>query len=106
KRRGNDCAEAEVRQRPRCMLARRATAEVGAGEQNRGAFRLGPVELEAGVEGTIASKAPIVEQECAEAGALDPLQKLLGNDLVGINVGSLKRRYPTGVRAKRLHGFP
>ena len=42
-------------------------------------------------------KAPVVEQELAEAGALNALQKLLGNDLVGIDVGAIERNDNSGV---------
>ena len=33
---------------------------------------------------------PVVEQELAEAGALDPLEELLGHDLVGVHVGTVE----------------
>ena len=36
---------------------------------------------------------PVEEQKIAVAGALDALQKLLGNDLVGIDVGAIERRW-------------
>jgi hypothetical protein len=37
---------------------------------------------------------PVVEHELAEAGALDPLEVLLGHDLVGVDVGPVQRHHP------------
>ena len=61
------------------MLARGAAAEVAAGDQDR-------VRLEL----DLAVADPVVEEELAEAGALDPLQELLGDDLVGVDVGAVE----------------
>ncbi len=47
--------------------------------------------------------APVIEEEFAEAGALDALQELFGDDLVGINVGAVKRGDLAGVGAKWLY---
>ena len=49
-------------------------------------------------------KSPIEEQILAEAGPLDPLQKLLGNDLIGIDVGPVHRGDQAGVFGEGLHG--
>ena len=35
---------------------------------------------------------PVVEEELPEAGALDPLEELLGHDLVGVHVGAVEDR--------------
>jgi hypothetical protein len=35
---------------------------------------------------------PVEEEEFAVAGALNALQKLLGDDLVGVDVGAVQRR--------------
>ena len=56
------------------------------GEQDRGPGVALVVEDEVGV------LAPLVEQERAEPGALDPLQVLRGDDLVGVDVGSVQRQ--------------
>src|SRR4051812_3732123 len=69
--------EAEVRQGPDRMLARRATAEVAAADQDR--LRL---DLE-------ALLAPVVEEELTEARPLDALQELLRDDLVRVDVGAV-----------------
>ena len=74
------------------MLARRAAAEVPPGEEDRGATELGPVELEPGPLVAVLVEAPVVEQELAVARALDPLQELLRDDLVGVDVGSVEDR--------------
>ena len=39
--------------------------------------------------------APLVEEVRAEAGALDRLQELLGDDRVGVDVGPIERRDET-----------
>jgi hypothetical protein len=40
----------------------------------------------------LAGAEPVVEEELPEAGALDPLQELLGDDLVGVDVASDRDR--------------
>jgi hypothetical protein len=63
------------------VLARGAAAEVATGDQDR-------VRLE--LDLTVAD--PVVEEELAEAGSLDPLEELLGDDLVGVDVGAVQHR--------------
>ena len=86
-RRRDDRAEAPVLQRPRRVLARRARAEVGAGDEDRRV-----AGTPAGSSTKSGSLAPVEEQELAEAGALDALQELLRDDLVGVDVGAVERR--------------
>ena len=86
-RRRDDGAVAPVLQGPRRVLARRARAEVGAGDEDLRVPELGPCEHEVGIV-----VAPVEEQELAEAGALDALQELLRDDLVGVDVGAVQRR--------------
>ena len=71
--------EAVVLQRPRGVLAARAAAEVRPGGEDR-VGRQVPARL----------LRPVVEEELAEAGALDPLEELLGDDLVGVDVGAVE----------------
>src|SRR5262245_24205660 len=78
-------AEAVVAQRPRRVLARGADAEVLAREQDLRALVARLVEHELGV------LAPRGEAGVAEAGALDRLQVLLRNDLVGVDVRAVER---------------
>src|SRR5581483_7565078 len=101
-RRDHD-VEAVVLERPRGVLARRAAAEVAAGEQDLGAGELGPVQLAAGARLSLLVVAPVEEEELAVAGALDPLQELLGDDLVGVDVRTVEHRHPAADDAQRLH---
>ena len=41
----------------------------------------------------LAVADPVVEEELAEAGPLDPLEELLGDDLVGVDVGPVQHRH-------------
>jgi hypothetical protein len=40
----------------------------------------------------VLDAAPVEEEELAVAGALDALEELLGDDLVGVDVGAVERR--------------
>ena len=73
-------------ERPGGVLARGAAAEVGARDQDRRALELGAVEREILVLG------PVPEQELPVARALDALEELLRDDLVGVDVGAIERR--------------
>ena len=75
------------------MFAARSAAEVLAGDENLRAFVARIIEHEFGIR--IAGRtscAPVEEEKIAVAGALNALQKLLGNDLVRIDVGAVERR--------------
>ena len=52
---------------------------------------------------TIRIAGPVVKEKLAEAAALDALEKLLGDDLVGVHVDAVERRDESGMKAKRLH---
>src|ERR1700739_1644254 len=75
--RPHDRLEAVVLQAPRRMLAGGPAAEVLAGHEDR-VDRQGPVWV----------LGPVVEEELPAAGALHPLQELLGHDLVGVHVAA------------------
>src|SRR3546814_9215824 len=47
--------------------------------------------------------APLIEQIRAKAGALDGLEKLLRDDLIGIDVGTIQRTDQAGVLGKGFH---
>ena len=49
------------------------------------------VETKSGCSRPRRVAAPVVEQELAVAGALDALEELLGDDLVGVDVGAVER---------------
>src|SRR5207302_10741736 len=76
----DDGPEAEVPEGPHGVLPRGATAEVGPGDQDHRTLVLGPVEHEAGV------LPPLAEEALAEARALDALEPVAGDDLVGVDV--------------------
>src|SRR5258706_16093854 len=78
-RRRDDRLEAPVLQRPWRVLARRAAAEIAPGEQDARVLGVRAVQLEVRV------LAPVEEEELAEAGALDPSEKLLRNDLIVVD---------------------
>src|SRR5262249_36535797 len=92
--------EACILQRPSCVLTRRTAAEVGPGEQNGSTPVLRPVQHEAGLV-----SLPVVEEEGPEPGALDALQELLGDDLVGVNVGPVQRCHSSFVAAEGSHQY-
>src|SRR5204862_3835648 len=61
-----------------------AAAEVPAGKQDPSARECRAVQLEARLP------TPVVEKELCPAGSLDPLQELLREDLVGVDVGAVE----------------
>ena len=86
-RRREHCTEAAILERPGCVLARGAAAEVAPGEQDRRAWA--SMQLESGI------LHPVEEEELAVPGALDPLQELLGDDLVRVDVGTVEDGRPS-----------
>ncbi len=80
-------AEAELRERPRRVLARTAAAEVIAGEQDlrrpvpRGVFR-----MKSGFRIALRVIAPVAEELLVEAFLRRGLQKAGGDDLVRVDV--------------------
>src|SRR5205807_4862880 len=77
---------------PRCMLAARPAAEVATGYEDRVARQFPACLL-----------GPVVEQELPEARALDALEELLGDDLVGVDVVAVQHADAAGNRLDRLH---
>src|SRR4029453_9384101 len=51
----------------------------------------------------LAVADPVVEEELAEAGSLNPLEELLGDDLVGVDVGPVQDRDLALDHVKRSH---
>ena len=80
------------------VLAGGAGAEVGPGDQDRGAGVLRLVEHEVRLVG-----APGHEQPVLEAGAGDPLEVLGRDDLVGVDVAAAQRGGGAGVRGEGVH---
>ena len=52
---------------------------------------------------SIPAESPVVKDKLPESGLLDPLQKLLRNNLVGIDVHSIQRRHAPAMHGKRFH---
>src|SRR4029077_13088966 len=109
KRRRDHHPEAEVPERPDGVLAGGPAAEVFSRDQDRG-FRIArPGEHK--IDGLFSAlfsvyrTAPVVEQEFSESGALDALQKLFGDDLIGVHVHLVERDNDAGVLAEWLHSF-
>src|SRR5208283_5114321 len=106
KRRCDPQPEAKIRQRPDGMFARRPAAEVLPRNQDRGLRIARLVECKTASllpALSIPRKPPIVEQEFPKSRALDTLQELLRDDLIGIHVYLIERDNNAGVFAKRLH---
>src|SRR5713101_4391308 len=95
--RRHDRAITGVANRPGRVLARRPASEVLAGHQHRRALVFGPVQDE------VVRLPPVIEKEGAEAGALDALQELLRDYLVGVDVGAVERGHPAADALDRLH---
>ena len=79
-------------QRPDRALARRAAAEVGAGEQDRRAAKGRLVEDAVGVVAAVGAIAQRLEREGAELVAGQRGQALDADDDVGVDVGAQERR--------------
>ncbi len=100
---GDDRLEPVIGQRPDGMFAAAAAAEIAPRDQDRGPLYVRPVELEVRVGRPVVVKPPVEKQKLAEPRPLDPLQELLGNDLIGIHIRPVHRRHDAGVLRERLH---
>src|SRR5262249_37963743 len=100
--RGDDDAEAGLRDPPDGMLAAGAAAEVLARDEHRRALRLRPVEGEVRVRRALLL-ADVVEDDVAVAGAGDPFQVARRHDGVGVDVGTVETDETTGVGDERFH---
>ena len=101
--RGDEAAEPVVEQGPGRVLARGPTPKVVTRQQDRCALITGLVEKEVWVGRTIAAITPVREQPLAQARALDRLQVLLGNDLVGIHVHPVERGDEASEYGESIH---
>src|SRR5208282_4021943 len=96
-------AEARVIERPHRMLSRTAASKIVARDQNRRALVARLVQREIFVLGAVGIEPPVDEQPLLEAGPHYSLQKLLGDDLIGIDVGAIERRDHPGEILECLH---
>src|SRR5712692_8063140 len=105
-------AKTVLGKRPGRVLPRASAAEVLARKQYAGALVARLVEDEIGVERAartglvrlaFAEVAPGIEEIRPEPRALDRLQELLRDDLVGVDIGAVKRCHEAGQDGKALH---
>jgi len=101
--RREDCAKAIILQGPGRMLATRSAAKIAPRQKNRSALIARAIELEIRIERAVVVLPPIEEQKLAKAGPFDPLEELLGNDLVRVDVGAIHRRDQAGVIGEGFH---
>src|ERR1039457_969847 len=99
----DDGAKAKLRQRPGGVFSRGAATKILSGYQNACRTVMLLVEHEVVPGRSIAMKAPAREEVGAETDALDALQMLLGDDLVGVDVLPQQRRNSPAMLAKRFH---
>ena len=97
--RRDDGLEAVVHDRPDGVLARRAGAEVGAGDEDGGARRSC-----SWLSTKSRSSRHSENRPGAEAGALDPLEPVARDDLVGVDVGAVERDGGAGDDDDGFHG--
>ena len=102
--RGDHRAESIVVKGPGGVFTARATAEVATGQEDACPLTDRLIEFEGRIRGSVRKETPVEEEELPEPGALDPLQELLGDDLVGIDVGTVEGGDVPGVGRERLHG--
>lgn len=100
KGRRDDYAKAVVFQSPGSVLAARAAAEVSPRQERTRPLRVRMVQFELRVMRTIVQLGPIPEQELSKTSAFDPLQELLGNDLIGIDIRPIHGNDFAGVFGK------
>src|SRR5581483_8619402 len=103
KRGRNDHAKSIIGQCPYRVLARRPAAKILSGYQDGCILITRLVEHERFLCLSRGVFAPIVKNKFSETRLLNPLQKLLGNDLVGIDIGAVQRRNQAGMNAKWFH---
>src|SRR6202167_2351015 len=85
------------------MFPRRPAAKILPRNQNAGACVTRFIENKSTILLPIRRKPPIVKQKLSKASPLNPLQKLLRDNLVGINVDPLQRRNAPAMSPKWIH---
>src|SRR5215469_195904 len=98
-----DYSKAEFSECPGCVLARGSTAEILSGHQNCRIAKVLTVEHEVFAIAAIGMVTPVGEQESPKPGALNPLQVLLGNNLIGIDIVPMEGSNHATMFANRLH---
>src|ERR1700722_1144238 len=87
------------------MFAGRSGAEIPARHQDARACIARFIQNEVRVLFSVRAKSPVIKQKLAEAGALDPLQKLLGDDLIGVDVDPVQRSHAAAMNGEWFHCF-
>ena len=110
--RRDDRTEAVLFQRPGRVFTTGAATEVLPRQQHAGALITRKIQHEILVDRTQRAIlprltdiqiTPLIKQVLAKAGALDRLQELLGDDLIGVDVGTIKRSHQATVLGKSFH---
>jgi len=65
----------------------------------------GLIQLELWIRLAVGQVAPVEEGELTEPGALDALEELFGDDLVGVHVDPRQRRHDAGELGERFHAI-
>src|ERR1035437_7478542 len=73
------------------MLAGRSAAKILARDQNACALVPRLIQHEVSILLSVRAKPPVIKHKLAKACALNPLQKLFGDDLVSIHVDPVQR---------------
>src|SRR5688572_796629 len=85
-------AEPKLPERPWRVLTRRTTTKILVCDQNRRALVLRFVQHKRGIQLSVLLVTPVIKQKLPKAGALDPFQKLLWNDLIRVDIRPIERR--------------
>src|SRR5205814_8256761 len=96
----------KILHRPDSVFARRSATKILSRHKHACSGIAGLVQGKGGILRTVLAAAPVIEQKFAKASALDSFEELLGNDLVGINVGAIEWNDFTFMNAGRLHDPP
>src|SRR4029450_13537198 len=82
-----------------------AAAEIGADDDDLGVL-IGRLVEDEVLLLTVGAPAHLVEQPVLQAGGVDGLQEVLGNDHVGIDIDHRQRRGDAAERREFFHGSP
>ena len=85
------------------MLAARSAAEVARAKAALAPFSSGRLSSKSGIGDPSSRKRQSKNKNLPKAGALDALQKLLGDDLIGIDIGPIHRGDQAGVFGEWHH---
>src|ERR1700693_1353078 len=85
------------------MFPRRPTTKIPACNQDAGPLVARFMQHKVGILFSVAAKPPIVKQKLSKPGPLDPLQKLLRNDLVGVHIDPVQWRHTPAMYGEWFH---